>query len=181
MSQGILLCGLNGSGKSTLGKALAAALGCAFFDIEDYYFPDKSGSYAYQHPVTSGEVERRLLADMLATPRFVLASVRGDYADPIPAQFCAAVVLRVPKALRMARIKARSYQKFGDRMLPGGDLHEQEQRFFDFAASRCEQDVDGWLSTLACPVIPIDGTQPIPVSLEEIVRKLACTFPIKVL
>ena len=31
----------------------------------------------------------------------------------------------------MQRVKKRSFQKFGNRMLPGGDLHEQEEKFFD--------------------------------------------------
>ena len=38
----------------------------------------------------------------------------------------------------MQRVKNRSFQKFGNRMLPGGDLYEQEEEFFEFVKSRLE-------------------------------------------
>lgn len=44
----------------------------------------------------------------------------------------------------MQRVKNRSFQKFGKRMLLGGDLHEQEEKFFDFVKSRPENTVEEW-------------------------------------
>ena len=47
MQKRIIICGGNGSGKSTLGYALSQRTGMPFFDIEDYYFPDKTKEYIY--------------------------------------------------------------------------------------------------------------------------------------
>lgn len=53
-----------------------------------------------------------------------------------------AVLIDVPKDIRIQRVKNRSFQKFGKRMLLGGDLHEQEEKFFDFVKSRSENTVE---------------------------------------
>lgn len=55
---------------------------------------------------------------------------------PFPVLFFQyAVVIDVPKGIRIQRVKNRSFQKFGKRMLSGGDLYEQEEHFFDFVKS----------------------------------------------
>lgn len=51
------------------------------------------------------------------------------------------------KDIRMQRVRNRSFQKFGERMLLGGDLHEQEEKFFDFVKSRPENTVEEWVKS----------------------------------
>ena len=101
---------------------------------------------------------------------FVLASVKGDYGEDISSFFQYAVLLDVPKDIRLQRVKERSFQKFGNRMLPGGDLFEQEEKFFRFVESRNESTVDEWIKSLKCPVIRIDGTKPIDENTNFIIE-----------
>ena len=61
----------------------------------------------------------------------------------------------------MQRVKKRSFQKFGNRMLSGGDLYEQEEKFFRLVESRDENTIEEWVRSLKCPVMRIDGTKPI--------------------
>ncbi len=42
----------------------------------------------------------------------------------------------------MQRVKKRSFQKFGNRMLSGGDLYEQEEKFFRLVESRDENIIE---------------------------------------
>ncbi len=160
MGKGLLICGLNGIGKSTLAKALSEALSCRYIDIEHCYFPQGESGYAYGHSCSRDEAERRLLRSIEACDRYVLAAVKGDYGQAIESTYLAAVYLRVPREIRMQRIWNRSHDKFGSRMLPGGDLYAPEQRFFDMAAKRQDALVEDWLQTLCCPVILLDGTLP---------------------
>lgn len=44
-------------------------------------------------------------------------------------------------------------------MLPGGDLYEQEEAFFQKAAGRTERYVAEWVEPVDCPVIRVDGTK----------------------
>lgn len=75
--------------------------------------------------------------------------------------FQCAILLDVPREVRLQRVKDRSFQKFGNRMLSGGDLFEQEEKFFRFVESRNENLVEEWVKSLKCPIIRVDGTKPI--------------------
>lgn len=172
MGNKIIVCGGNGAGKSTLGKQLAQQLGWKFMDIEDYYFPEKNADYDYATARTRDEVADLLVEDMQKYDDFVLASVKGNYGEAVTSMFNCAVFISVPKEIRMERVKKRSYQKFGDRMLQGGDLYEQEQSFFDMVERRSEKDVTDWLQSMNIPVIQVDGTQSIDSNVKRIMHAI---------
>lgn len=169
---GILVCGLNGSGKSTLGKVLARKLNFHFIDNEELYFPKTDANYTYADPRTHAEVEKILWSEISTYENFVFASVKGDYGENICSLFQYAVLIDVPKDTRMQRIRNRSFQKFGERMLIGGDLYEQEEKFFDFAKSRPENTVEEWVRSVKCPVIRIDGTKPVEENVDFIMEQI---------
>jgi len=169
---GILLCGCNGSGKSTLGTALARRLQCPFIDAEDVCFPDRRPGSPYGAARPREEVERRLLEKARAYGRFVFAAVKGDYG--ISAFFRYAVLLDVPPDIRMQRIRERSFRQFGDRMLPGGDLYEREERFFEMAASRTGEEIAGWFDSLeGVRRLRLDGTEPVEENVKRIVEAIS--------
>ena len=161
MYKRILVCGGNGAGKSTLGKALSGAIGYEFMDVEDYYFPQGDSNYKYGTVRTKAEVNALLLRDMKCHERFVLASVKGNFDEKVRAEFDCAVYVHVSKEIRLQRVRDRSYRQFGERMLPGGDLHERELKFLDMVRNRPENEVMESLRTLNVPVIQLDGTLPI--------------------
>lgn len=159
--RGVLLCGLNGSGKSTVGRALAATLGWRFLDAEDYFFPSRAPGEPYAAPVPREEAHARLLADVETGEPFVLAAVRCGVGPALTARLRLAVLLTVPPGVRQARLRQRSAAQFGSRALPGGDLHEREERFLAMAASRSEADLLPGLTGLPCPLLTLDGTRPV--------------------
>ncbi|MDE7260950.1 MAG: AAA family ATPase, partial [Oscillospiraceae bacterium] len=163
---------LNGAGKSTLGRALAERLGVHFIDNEDLYFPKTDPAYLYAAPRTREEAEALLLREIEVHERFVFTSVKGDYGAEVVSSFRYAVLLEVPRDVRLQRVRDRSFQKFGNRMLPGGDLYEQEEGFLDFVASRGEDTVEKWARTLRCPVIRVDGTRPVAENMEYILARI---------
>lgn len=172
MNNKIIVCGGNGAGKSTLGKGLAEELGWIFKDIEEYYFPADNSDYHYSHARTREEVAKRLLVDMKKYDDLILASVKGDYGPEVLKLFTFAILIDVPRDIRMERVKTRSNQKFGDRMLPGGDLYEKEEHFFDMVQKRPEDYVTKWLDTVDIPVFRVDGTHAIEDNIEMIKKEL---------
>lgn len=172
MSNKIIVCGGNGAGKSTLGKRLAAELGWTFRDIEEYYFPVNNTDYNYSEARTKEDVSKLLLADMKEHKNFVLAAVKGEFGSEVSNLFTCAILIEVPKKLRMERVRERSNQKFGDRMLPGGELYEKEEQFFDMVQKRPEDYTTKWLETVDVPVIRVDGTCTIEANIAEIKEKL---------
>ena len=175
MSTGIIVCGMNGSGKSTLGRALADALGFHFIDNENLYFARTGANEPYANPRTRAEVEQLLLEEVRQHPDFVFASVKGDYGQAILPMYTHAVLIEVPKAIRMQRIRDRSFGKFGARMLPGGDLHASEEDFFRMVDARPEDFAESWVQSLACPILRINGTKPIAENVKLILSSIQKT------
>ncbi len=179
MGKGIVVCGLNGSGKSTLGRALAEKIHGRFFDNEDFYFPKTDPAYLYSSPRTKEEAAELLFCAVKeaadADENFVLASVKGDYGAAFLPFFHYVVWLEVPKEVRLRRVRARSFQKFGARIMPGGDLWEQEEEFFHFVEARPEDTVAKWIDTVTCPgirIIRADGTRPIEENAAFLLRQM---------
>ena len=73
----------------------------------------------------------------------------------------AVVLVEVPREIRLQRVWERSHRRFGERMLPGGDLYESEKRFYDLIAARPEDYATRWLDTVNIPVLRVDGTRPV--------------------
>ena len=166
------MCGLNGCGKSTLGRALAQKIGFHFIDNEELFFTRNAADEPYQNLRSRAEVEKILMEEVRKHGDFVLAAVRGDYGKEILPLYRYAVLMEVPKEIRMERIRNRSFQKFGSRMREGGELYEQEEAFFRTAASRPEDYAAAWTRTLDCPVLSVDGTRPVDENVEWIVRQM---------
>ncbi|MEA4890207.1 MAG: AAA family ATPase [Clostridiaceae bacterium] len=172
MGIGIIVCGLNGSGKSTLGKALAEKLKYHFIDNENLFFPKTDPNFIFASPRSHEEVVKLLMNEVKAYQNFVFAAVKGDYGDAIRPLYNYTVLIDVPKNTRIERVKKRSLQRFGKRMLPGGDLYEQEESIFNMAASRTEQYVEEWVQTLDCPIIRVDGTKSVEENVQLICKQI---------
>ena len=170
---GILICGLNGTGKSTLGRILADRMGYEFIDNEDLFFPKTDPSYTFSSPRSKEEVIRLLEDKISGSNRFIFAAVKGNYGDRLIALLDYIVLIEVPKQIRSNRVRDRSYQTFGDRILPGGDLYEKENKWFSLTDNRPDTYVTDWLETLDCPVIRIDGTLPVEKNVNYLVSVLS--------
>ena len=156
------------AGKSTLGRALASRLGCEFIDSEDLYFPKEDPAYEYAAPRSKEEAVRILEEKIRNRRSFVFAAVKGDYGDKLISALDAAVLVDVPREIRIPRVKDRSFRKFGGRISPGGDLFEKEHRWFALVESRPDDDVTRWLETVKCPVIRVDGTLPVEDNVNDL-------------
>lgn len=159
MNIGIAIVGGNGSGKTTLGRQLAQMLGYKRMDVEDYYFRPTDDTYT--NPRSKEEVRQLMLDDIRMCGSFVLSSVYGDQGADINALYTHIVYIQVPSDTRLARVKQRSFDKFGSRMLPDGDLYEQEQGFFGLVANRSLDKLDAWVQQMELPVMYVDGTKPV--------------------
>lgn len=171
MSCGIAVVGPNGSGKTTLGAALAAALGFTHIDIEAYYFEE--ADIPYSKPRSLGEVRDLLLKDAKAFGRFVVSSVNCDFGEEMNAMYTCVAYIQAPLETRLKRVKKRAVLQYGDRVLEGGDMYEQEQGFFSFVANRTMEKTDAWIRTVKCPVIYIDGEKPIAENVETLKARIS--------
>ena len=118
------------------------------------------------------------LAERLSYCFIVFAAVKGDYGDKLLKKLDYAILVEAPKETRLERVKRRSAQKFGDRILADGDLSDIENSWFAKVNSRPEDFVTSWLEGIECPVIRIDGMAPVEENVEYILslqdRVCAC-------
>lgn len=188
MIRGIAILGLNGAGKSTVAHALAGAIGCAEMDAEDYYFPEQResrrnalegiydvptrhlGEQPFSVPRAKEEAEAMLLRDISAHPRFVLAGVTMNWCEEIRSRIDVAFWIQAPLEIRLQRIWDREQRRFGDRMLPGGDMVEQQRQFCEVVARRGSEAIEQTIRGLHCPVHALDGTLSVAENVAAIVN-----------
>ncbi len=147
-------------------------MGCDFIDSEDLWFPKTDPSYLFSDPRSKEEAIRLLEERIRENDRFVFAAVKGDYGDKLIASLDHIVLIEAPKPVRLRRVRERSFQKFGARILPGGDLYEKESAWFSVVDSRPDDYVRRWLQTVACPILRIDGTRPVEENVGSLVSVL---------
>jgi adenylate kinase family enzyme len=149
----ILITGASGSGTTTLGQALAARLGCAFFDSDDFYWvPTIPPFQRKQDPAVRAV---RLLEAMQIVSAAVLAGSILNWGAELEDSFSLIVFLTVPAEVRVARLREREIRRFG----------RADQAFLTWAAQYDEGTQEGrslskheaWLAMRRCPVLRIDG------------------------
>ncbi|MDR1537202.1 MAG: AAA family ATPase [Clostridiales bacterium] len=171
---GIIIFGPNGSGKTTLGRELARLLNFKSMDIEDYYF--QQADIPYTKPRSREDCVNLMLADIEKYFAFVISAVNGDFGANINKLYDLAVFLSAPTEVRIRRVKQRAYEQYGKRVCEGGDMYEQELKFYDFVESRSLMPVEQWCRTLACTVIRVDGTADYKTTASELAAFYASRF-----
>jgi len=159
----IHILGAPGSGTTTLGRALAERLQYPHFDTDDYFWLPTDPPYTHQRERT--ERAQLLLDDITAQDSWVLSGSLCGWGDVAIPLFELVVFLWVPYDVRMARLRQREHERFGERIRPGKDMYEQSQAFLAWAASYDEGGLDirsrrrheQWLGTLPCPIICFEG------------------------
>ena len=176
MYNGIAIIGLNGAGKSTLAHILAKKLNYFKIDVEDYYFPAQRSSrinalegkssadvsfIPYLSPKAKSEVEFAIRKDINCYPQFVLSGVTLNWSESILSQIDIVFYLHVPLNERLQRIRSREAQRFGSRILPGGDMYDQHIEFLNKVENRSEQEITRSLENLSCPVVNVEKLLPL--------------------
>ena len=159
----IHILGASGSGTTTLGRALAARLQCPHFDTDVYFWVPTDPPCRQPRERTARQ--QRLMNDLTTHDAWVLSGSLCGWGDVAMPLFELVVFLWVPHAVRMDRLHRREHARFGERILPGGDMYETSQAFLAWAASydeggldmRSRQRHDQWLSTLPCPILYFEG------------------------
>jgi adenylate kinase family enzyme len=171
--------GASGSGTSTLGVSLAEAMGVTHLDADAYYW------YATDPPFTRKRSPAERVAmierDVRGVPGWVLSGSICSWGDPLLHRFTLAVFLTLDPAVRMERLAARERARYGERILPGGDMHAQHLAFMAWARSYDHAEAptrsldlhERWLAELACPVIRLDADRSVEALRDEVLQWLA--------
>jgi adenylate kinase family enzyme len=180
-SRRIHITGASGSGVTTLGRAVADALAAPHHDTDDYFWLPTSPPYREQRPAA----DRLRLMGAMFLPRaeWVLSGALDGWGDPLIPLFDLVVFLRVPTAIRLARLHDREARRYGgDALGPGGWRHAETESFIEWASHYEDGTREGrnlarqeaWLAALSCPVLRLDGTRPTRDLVDEVAAVIGC-------
>jgi len=172
--------GASGSGTTSLASVLSRKYGHRHVDTDDFFWLPTDPPYQQKRPRDARLVLLR--AALAASPSWVLSGSLCGWGDALVPEFELAVLLIVPTAVRLARLRARELQRYGPAALaPGGALHRTHVEFLDWAAQYDEGGLDmrsralhdAWRATLPCPVVQLDGNRPVDAQLAEVEAAIA--------
>ena len=178
MKRIIHIFGASGSGTSTLGRAVAERTGYTFLDSDDYLWMPTDPQYTTKR--SSEERVALLNRDLDQAENAVLSGSLVGWGDPLMSRFTLAVRLVVPQDVRMERLVRREQERYGDRILPGGDMYQIHRDFLAWAAAyddglatmRSRAMHDLWQQKLTCPLLTLDGTRPVEELAQVVLEQL---------
>lgn len=172
------ILGASGSGATTLGRAIAESLSIPHFDSDDFYHLPVDPPYSQQRdPVSRAALVESELGRWQS---WVLSGGVAGWQPAARIEFTLVVFLWIPMELRMERLRARGYARFGPRIRPGGDMHADHESFIEWAAGYDRGDVEGktrprheaYLATQTCPILRLEGAIPLSTALQQVVAHL---------
>lgn len=172
----IHILGSSGSGVSTLGKELERNLSIKSFDCDSYYWEKTDPPFIKTTAIA--DRQNTLLADLNKQESWVCSGSMDSWSEPFEALFTHIIFLYVPSDIRIKRLRAREKKLWGDRILPGGDMFEEHEKFMAWAAQYDEGLRSGrslarhkaWLERQKAPVLKIDGEYTLDVSLKQVLQ-----------
>ncbi len=119
-SHRVNVIGASGVGKSTLAAGLAARLGVPHFDGDDYYHLPTDPPYRV--PRSPEERCALLEADLRGLDAYVVSGGVATWTPTPALRTTLLVFVWLPLEERLARLARRERERFGERLLPGGDM-----------------------------------------------------------
>lgn len=124
--------------------------------------------------------QQLLMDDLTAHDAWVLSGSLCGWGDVTIPLFDWVIYLWVPCEIRLERLRHRELERYGERIMPGGDMYEKSQAFLEWAASydkggldmRSRQLHEPWLGTLPCPIICIGGEYTIDEQIDMLMAKI---------
>ncbi len=189
MSRGIIVFGAMGVGDTTLGKEVAKRLNYPHFDIDDYHWRWDT-EIPYTKYRSRDEKTALLMNAILREQHFVMSGSMWSIRKSFEPLFDMAVFMTAPAEVRAERIKTRSITRWGNRVLPGGDMYKESDVYQDYLFCAKKYDTappseyglaqhEQWAQELPCSVLRLDGTKPIAENAELVIEQYNKMFQLK--
>ena len=173
MKRRIHILGASGSGTSSIAGKVCEKLGYKHFDTDSYFWMPTENPFTEIRP---HEERLELMQQDLSSVRdWILSGSLIRWGDPLIELFDLVVFVYVPPEIRMERLQKREFERYGERVLPGGDRYENSREFLEWArgydgdprVGRSLVKHRAWLEKLSQPVLDI-----VNISLDESVESL---------
>lgn len=131
MIKRIHILGASGSGTSTLGAEISKVFGFTHLDTDNYYWLPTNPPFTMPR-----ELEERIALmekDIISAEKVVITGSLCGWGDVFIQYFDLVVHITTPTGVRVGRLEKREYQRYGKRILPGGDMYNDHIEFIKWA------------------------------------------------
>ena len=173
----IHILGASGSGTSTLGAALATQLGIPHADADTFFWFPTDPPFSTPRP--KPERVSLLQSALPSDADWVFSGSAINWATPLEPYYDIVVYLRLDHAIRMARLRRRETERYGNRIEPGGDMASASAAFLAWASAydtagleqRSQAAHEAWLKSRICPVLRLDSSSPVKDLLATLLHR----------
>lgn len=173
----LLVFGASGSGTTTLASKLASVLNVKHIDTDDYYWKPTNPPF-----IESRDTNERvtlLKQDIISAGNVIISGSLSGWGVELTPMLTGAVRLQLEQSERLHRLEARERHKYGDRVLPDGDMYDEHIAFMRWAreydtstdiANRSKLQHDNWQLRLTCPVIVLDSINSVEDNMQAVLQ-----------
>lgn len=173
MKKHIHIFGASGSGTTTIAKGVCKEVNYKHFDSDDYFWLPTSDPFTVERD--REECMHIIQNDLHSYNQWILSGSITGWGDILLPLFDLVVFVYVPQDIRIERLKKREYERYGNRILYGGDRYEESSDFIEWAAAyelgtrrgRSLSKHEAWLKDVTCPVIRVENND-----LDESIQKV---------
>ena len=174
----IYITGASCAGVTTLGQNLAVLLGGRHVDVDDFFWMPTNPPFTTKRPPDD---RVSLIQQASGDDDWVLTGSCMVWGEALLTQVDLIVFVVTPTPVRLERLAAREKQRFGDRIAPGGDMHDIHVAFREWASQYDDPNFSGrnrawheaWLSAQTAPVLRIDGMNSTESMAADVIRALS--------
>ncbi len=172
------ILGASGAGTTTLGAALAERLGIVHADSDTFFWQPTEPPFTTPRPPEARVAE----ASRVLTPEgdWVFSGSAVGWGGPFEPLYQLIVFVRLDPAIRLARLRARETQRYGDRLKPGGDMEKAAAAFLEWARSYDTGDTnhrslathEAWLAHQPTLVLRVNSAEPVEAMTQQVLTIL---------
>lgn len=168
----INIFGSSGSGTTTLAETLAQHYHCHHIDIDDYMWEKTDPPFTVRRD--NIDIKNDLNKEINKHKDVIISGSLVNIYDDLKAHIDLFIYINLDIETRIERINKRELGRFGDRILPGGDLFIQHQEFLTWVSDyehnpenlRSRRQHLLWLEDVSAPVLRITDA----LSIDELLK-----------
>ena len=122
----------------------------------------------------------RMKKDIDQSEKVVISGSLTDWGDVLIPYFTLAIRIEMDQNIRIERLEKREKERYGSRIEPGGDMHQQHIDFVEWAKSydnggmdiRSKAKHDEWQKLLSCNILYLDGNDKLDDNFAKVLKAL---------
>ena len=161
MGKIINIFGSSGSGSTTLANQIASRYDYYHIDVDDMLWEKTDPPFTIRR--SDLEARKCIINELKNKERVVISGSLVGFGDDIKEKINLFVFINLDIETRIKRIEKRERERFGERVMPGGDLYQKHLDFLEWVSNyetnpeyiRSRKQHLLWLDGVKCPVLKV--------------------------